>query len=218
MTFATQWPKFQPNNTLSNWIDIPAGEELMVKPGAMLAMKNLTVNTRIANHCCKRLWCGGSAVMNAFEAGPKGGQILLETDRLGQLVSEILSPERGMILQPGACIAHTSNINLQPHIQMAGWLSGLGPAYMKADVNTKEEKGTIYFKTRSGVTQKIEVTENQSVIIDNTNLVGYTDGLTKTVQKIGGFITTLFGGEGLVCEFTGNGTVYVGSNAHFSGD
>ncbi len=51
--------------------------------------------------------------------------------------------------------------------------------------------------------------ENKKFVIDTGHIVAFTDGLDFNVRRIGGLKSTIFGGEGLVAEFNGNGTVYV---------
>ncbi len=46
-------------------------------------------------------------------------------------------------------------------------------------------------------------------VVDTGHVVGFTEGLTFDVRRVGGWKSTIFSGEGLICEFRGTGTVYL---------
>jgi uncharacterized protein (AIM24 family) len=51
-----------------------------------------------------------------------------------------------------------------------------------------------------------------SYVVDNGHLVGYEGNLDFTIRSAGGGLMGLFAsGEGLVCEFTGQGRIYIQS-------
>ena len=50
---------------------------------------------------------------------------------------------------------------------------------------------------------------NEEFIIDTGHLVAFTEGLDFKIRRVGGLKSTIFGGEGLVAEFYGTGTLYI---------
>ena len=69
--------------------------------------------------------------------------------------------------------------------------------------------GDLWFNSYGGVTP-IDV--NGSYIVDNGHLVGFEGNLTYTIRSAGGgAMGFLASGEGLVCEFNGQGRVYIQS-------
>jgi len=46
-------------------------------------------------------------------------------------------------------------------------------------------------------------------IVDTSHIVGWTGGLEYQVRKVGGLKSLFLSGEGLVCEFRGQGRVWV---------
>jgi uncharacterized protein (TIGR00266 family) len=48
-------------------------------------------------------------------------------------------------------------------------------------------------------------------IVDTGHIVAFESSLTFKVKRVGGWFSTFFSGEGLVCEFTGNGTLWMQS-------
>jgi uncharacterized protein (TIGR00266 family) len=48
-----------------------------------------------------------------------------------------------------------------------------------------------------------------SYIVDTTNIVAFDESLTFRVRPLGGVKSLLFSKEGLVCEFTGTGRLWI---------
>jgi uncharacterized protein (AIM24 family) len=46
-------------------------------------------------------------------------------------------------------------------------------------------------------------------VVDTGCIVGFTEGLQYRVTMFGGYKSLFFSGEGLVCQFTGQGKVWV---------
>ncbi len=195
-------------------IQIPAGEELFVKPGAMLAYSNLQIDTRIRKQCCCNFFCGTNVLVNTFRGSVNGGWITLEQNQPGQIVSHTIQKGKGLLLKLQSFMASTSNVELSlKWAGLTGYWKGQGIVNMRAYVEEDNEKGDVHFKTANGIVQKYNIRPgDKPICIDNNNLIAFTEGLECKIKKIGGIATTIFGGEGLVCEFTGEGVVYVGSN------
>lgn len=51
--------------------------------------------------------------------------------------------------------------------------------------------------------------KGETFTIDTGHMVAFTEGLDYSVKRIGGLKSTIFGGEGLVAEFHGTGTLYL---------
>lgn len=45
-------------------------------------------------------------------------------------------------------------------------------------------------------------------MVDTGHVVAFEDSLSFDVKRVGGLKSTLFSGEGLVCEFEGDGRVW----------
>jgi uncharacterized protein (TIGR00266 family) len=68
--------------------------------------------------------------------------------------------------------------------------------------------GDVFVNSYGGIT---EVPVNGKFIVDTGHIVAFDATLDFRVRSIGGIKSFLFSGEGLVCEFSGRGTVYVQS-------
>jgi len=70
-------------------------------------------------------------------------------------------------------------------------------------------EGDLWFNSYGGV-HAIDV--DGSYLVDNGHLVGFEGNLTFTIKGAGGGLMGLVAsGEGMVCEFTGQGRVYIQS-------
>ena len=66
----------------------------------------------------------------------------------------------------------------------------------------------IYFvNAYGGIIQK-DLQDNEKMILDNHHLVALSENSNYKVVKFSGLKTTILGGEGLVTEITGPGSVY----------
>ena len=67
--------------------------------------------------------------------------------------------------------------------------------------------GDLWFTSYGGI-EAVDV--NGSYLIDNGNLVGYEGNLTMNIKSAGGgLLGFMASGEGLVCEFNGQGRIYI---------
>jgi uncharacterized protein (TIGR00266 family) len=71
-------------------------------------------------------------------------------------------------------------------------LSGTGPAFISS----------------YGAIDEHHVEPGETRIVDTGHVVAFEETLDFEVKRVGGLKSTLFSGEGLVCEFSGEGTVW----------
>ncbi len=57
--------------------------------------------------------------------------------------------------------------------------------------------------------KEISVQPGQVVTVDTGHLVAYESGLEYQINKVGGMKSLMFGGEGLVMNFSGEGTIWI---------
>lgn len=194
------------------------GESLNVEPGGMLAFKNLKMATKNAvtgfSSIFKRYVLAGETLfLNTYVAQKDGGWITLEENQPGQIASSLLNPGgKGFVIRRGAYLASTSNVFFDTKVAgLNGYLQGKGIAITIAKVNEGDKPGRVYFHTPYGVAKKFHICANDKpVTIDNDMILGYTEGLEITIKKINGIKSLFFSGEGFVCEFKGQGDIYIG--------
>lgn len=185
-------------------VELDAGERIKAEPGAMVSMSdNIQVQTDTGGvfKALGRVVGGERFFMNTFYADGGPGTIELAPPYTGDI--EALEVEGTIYAQSGSYLASALDIEIET--KFGGFktffareglfllkLTGYGPLFLSSF-------GGIY-KRR---------VENKKFVIDTGHIVAFTDGLDFNVRRIGGLKSTIFGGEGLVAEFNGNGTVYV---------
>ncbi|MBC7118140.1 MAG: TIGR00266 family protein [Methanobacteriaceae archaeon] len=185
-------------------VELDAGERIKAEPGAMVSMSdNIQVETETGGvfKALSRVVGGESLFMNTFYADGSPGTIELAPPYTGDI--EALELEGTLYAQSGAFLASAADIEIET--KFGGFktffareglfllrLTGYGPLFLSSF-------GGIYKRK----------VENGKFIIDTGHIVAFTEGLDFNVRKIGGLKSTIFGGEGLVAEFNGNGTVYI---------
>jgi len=65
------------------------------------------------------------------------------------------------------------------------------------------------FFSSYGSMYEVDVTPEDPLIVDEDHLVAWTDGLDLSRRKDGSIKSTVFGGEGFVTEFRGDGHVWL---------
>ena len=83
-----------------------------------------------------------------------------------------------------------------------GFFSGTGMFLLKA-----EGTGPVFFSCYGGI-HAVDVGPG-GYICDTSHVVAFTGGLQYDVQKIGGIKSLFFSGEGLVCNFQGQGRLWI---------
>ncbi|MFC7099017.1 TIGR00266 family protein [Halobaculum marinum] len=69
------------------------------------------------------------------------------------------------------------------------------------------------FLSSYGAIESVDLDERGSFVVDTGHIVAFEDTADFTVRKVGGLRSTLTSGEGLVCEFSGSGTVWLQSRS-----
>ena len=66
--------------------------------------------------------------------------------------------------------------------------------------------GDLWFNTFGGL---IAIDVRDNYVVDTGYIVGFTEGLSYDVRPVAGMKSLFFSGEGLVCRFAGEGTVWI---------
>ncbi len=60
-----------------------------------------------------------------------------------------------------------------------------------------------------GAIHELELAAGETQIIDTSHVAAFAEGVNYEVTKVGGWKSTFFSGEGLVCKLTGPGKVFL---------
>ncbi len=184
------------------------GDKVTAEAAAMVFMKgSIQTETRMRKggflKSLKAAAFGGeSFFVNEFTANDDNCSLGLTGNTLGDI--EVIKIDQEFIVQSGAFVGSTGELTLDTKWQ--GFTKGIFGTnlFMLKTVGT----GDMFVNAWGGIIQK-QLKDGEKMILDNYQLVAMTSTATYNVTKHGGFKTTLFGGETLVIEITGPGTVYI---------
>jgi len=184
------------------------GETLTAESGAMVAMSpTLDIEAEAKGGILKSL---GRAVLSGesfFQSTIKArddGEVLLAPAAPGDLV--VLDGEHDTFLQKGAFVAAGPDVEISTKGQGLGkgLFSGEGLFVIKAT-----GRGPLVLSSY-GAIHRLELEPGQEHVVDNAHLVAWSCDY-KVEKAAKGWIKSLTSGEGLVCRFTGPGTVHIQS-------
>lgn len=184
------------------------GEKVVAESGAMVAMSaGLAIETNMRGGilaAAKRKVLGGESLFqNTFRATAPGQDLFLAAAPEGDLRALELGPGEEFFLQSGAYVAHLGD-DLKLDTKWGGvksFFGGIGFFMLKV-----VGPGTLFYAAY-GAIHRVDV--NQLYTCDTGHIVGFTPGLEYSIRKFGGFKGLFLSGEGLVCEFRGNGQLYL---------
>lgn len=188
-------------------ITLGAGESVRAESGAMLAMSaGLSMETSATGGVMKglrRAVLGGeSFFMNTFTAQADGAELYVAPAYPGDLVSW---PVNGTLyVQSGSFLASSSGIEVDTQ-----W--GGGKAFFSTDdafILRVSGQGDLVLSAY-GALHAIDLQPGQTYTVDTGHLVAWTDGVAYEVRRAGNWKSTLFSGEGMVCDLTGPGRIYL---------
>ncbi len=189
-------------------VQMHRGEMITAEAGALVFMKgNVEIKTRTRGGFLKGLKMkamgGESFYVNNYVANDESCTIGLTGPPIGDIVHLQVNPGNGYILQSGSYLASSSDVELDT--QWQGFKKGI----FGSDLHMLKATGTgdVFANAYGGIINK-QLDTGEKMILDNYHIVALSENANYNVRKLGGFKTTLLGGEGLVTEITGPGFVY----------
>ena len=193
-------------------IQLNEEEEVTGEAGAMVYIKgNIEVKTttRSGGGFFKKFKVAAlgrqSFFVNNYVAHEDNCLIGLTGPPIGDIVRMPINANDGggLIVQSGAYIASSTGVMLDTEWQgFKKGIFGSGLFMLKAN-----GEGDLFVNAYGGIIQK-DLKDNEKMILDNHHLVALSENSNYRVMKFGGLKTTILGGEGLVTEITGPGSVY----------
>jgi len=183
------------------------GETVRAESGAMLAMTpGIAMETSTQGGMfkgLKRAVLGGeSFFMNTYTSQQDGSELYLAPALSGDVVAWPL--QGTLFVQSGSYLASSSGIEVDTK-----W--GGGKTFFSSEglfMLRIAGQGDLLLSSY-GAIHAIDLQAGQSITVDTGHMVAWTEGVSYDVRKVGGWKSTLFSGEGLVCDLTGPGRVYL---------
>ena len=184
------------------------GEKVTAEAAAMVYIRgNILTETKMRKggflKSLKAAAFGGeSFFVNEFIAQEDRCKLGLTGNMLGDI--EVIKIEEEFIIQSGAFVGSTGDLTLDTKWQ--GFTKGIFGTnmFMLKTIG----KGEIFVNAWGGILET-KLQAGEKMILDNYQLVALSSTASYRVTKHGSFKTTLFGGEALVMEIIGPGTVYI---------
>ena len=199
--------KYQPSYSLAI-VSLSAGESIQAESGAMVSMSsNIQVETGmkggVLGAMARKVLGGESLFANTFTSAGAPGEITLAPSLPGDITPITMSSET-LFIQSGSFLAGDPGLDLD--LKWGGARSFFGSEGLFLLRATGS--GPILLSSYGAIHQ-VQMTGASSYLVDTGHVVAFTQNLQFDVRKVGGWKSTLLSGEGLVCEFRGNGTLYL---------
>ncbi|KAK7739166.1 hypothetical protein SLS53_005802 [Cytospora paraplurivora] len=183
-------------------IQLAMGCPLSAKPGTMIAMSPTVTLRGAYKFSMKKLVAGGEMGHSTF-TGP--GELLLGPPFLGDVTSIRLTGSESWSVGHDGYLASTQGVVKEYKRQ------GLGKAMFSGEglwVYKISGTGLLWLTSFGAIIRK-DLTEGEKYIVDNGHLVAWNTKYVMERVASGGIISGFASGEGLICKFTGPGTVFI---------
>lgn len=201
--------KHQPAYALAV-VRVAPNEQIRVEPGAMVSHSaGMTPQTQAEGGLfggLKRMVAGESFFQNTWTAPSSGGEITLAPSLPGDMI--VLPVTEDFYLASGAYVASESALKIDASWGgQRGFFGGGGLILLKV-TGRGQVLASCY-----GAIESRELQPGETYIVDTGHIVGFDASISFTLQKSGGWKSTILGGEGLVCQLTGPGRVLIQSRS-----
>jgi uncharacterized protein (TIGR00266 family) len=185
--------------------DLEPGDALMAEAGAMVSHTDgIDIETAAKGGVLgslKRSMLGGESFFtNTYRTG-SGGSVTLAPPLPGDI--EAYDLDGTLYVQSGSFLAAEDGIVIDTKFGGAStFFGGEGLFLLKL-----EGRGRTFLSSY-GAVEHVELGPDERYTVDTGHIVAF-ERTDFDVRRVGGLKSTLFSGEGLVCEFTGPGTVWL---------
>ncbi|KAI0206165.1 DUF124-domain-containing protein [Astrocystis sublimbata] len=183
-------------------IQLAMGCPLTARPGVLIAMSPTITLKGEYKFSLKKMVAGTDLGQSTF-IGP--GELLLAPGMLGDITTIRLGGEESWSVSKDAYVANTQGIHRDYKRQ------GLGKAMFSGEglwVHKISGTGLLWITSFGAIIRK-DLVEGEKYIVDNGHLVAWNVKYVMERVASGGIIAGFATGEGLVCKFTGPGTVFL---------
>ena len=200
-------------------LELDAGEHVTAEAGSMVTMSpSLTMETRLNSPresglfaklklffiaLIRKFLAGETMFINDFSSS-SGGQLRLAPGLAGSILHRRLHGER-LFLSPGAYLASSSGLTMRLRFGGIRAIVSRGSPFFIEISGT----GDLWMNAHGGIT---EIPVEGSFVVDNGHIVAFDSGLDFKIKSASGELFSSFAsGEGLVCELSGQGSVWIQS-------
>lgn len=192
-------------------INLEQGEAVSAEAGAMVSMSSgIEMETSMKSGlfgALKRSVLGGeSFFVNTFRAS-EPGEVTFAPSLPGDIYDVELQGQT-LYAESGAYIASS------PEIKVDTKWGGAKTFFSREGLFLLKVSGTgKVFLSSYGAIHEIDLKVGQRYIVDTGHIVAFAEDVGYSVKRVGGLKSTLFSGEGFVCELTGPGKIMIQSRS-----
>lgn len=200
-------------------VQLAAGETIRAEAGAMVrrtgdVQMETRLNAGFSPSVFRLIWAFLVALLrkvlgnetmfiNDFSSS-SAGEVVLAPTFSGNITKKSLSPGHSLFVQTGGYLASTGSVDMRLRFGgLRSFFGGEGLVLLECS-----GQGDLFVNSYGGV---VAVPVNGKYIVDTGHIVAFDGALDFRVRSVGGAKSFFFSGEGLVCEFNGQGTVYIQS-------
>lgn len=188
-------------------LTLTAGETVRAEAGAMLAMSpGVAMETSTQGGVLKGLrrsiLGGESFFMNTFTAQADGAELWLAPALAGDVVAWPI--DGTLFVQSGSYLASSAGVEVDSNWGGAKTFFSREGLFMLRVSGHGDVVLSSY-----GAIHAIDLQPGQTYTVDTGHMVAWTEGVGYAVRKVGSWKSTFFSGEGLVCDLTGPGRIYL---------
>jgi uncharacterized protein (TIGR00266 family) len=188
-------------------LTLAQGETVRVEAGAMLAMSpgiSLETSTQggVLKGLRRSILGGESFFMNTYTAQIDRAELFVAPALPGDMVAWPLTGT--LYVQSGSFVACSGSIDVDTEWGGAKTFFSREGLFMLRVSGQGELVLSSY-----GAIHTIDLQPGQTYTVDTGHMVAWTEGVQYAVRKVGGWKSTFLSGEGLVCDLTGPGRIYL---------
>lgn len=194
-------------------VNLNDGEAIMTQGGGMVWMSpNMKMETTAGGigKAFTKMFSGESIFQNRYTAMNGPGFITIAPSFMGTVIPFEITPNQPMIVQKSGFLASTLGVNLEVCFNKkvgAAVFGGEGLIMQKLT-----GQGTAFVEI-DGYCKQYNLAPGQQIIVDSGNLAAMDATCTMDVQRAGGGVKNLLGGEGIFnTVVTGPGRVFLQSH------
>jgi uncharacterized protein (TIGR00266 family) len=187
-------------------VSLDQGERIRAESGTMVSHDaGITMETNATGGFLKSLrrsvMGGESFFQNTFTAD-RPGDVSFAPPLAGDIEHHAL--DGTLYVQSGSYIAATPDIDVDTEFGGAKTFFGSEGLFLLRCTGT----GPL-FMSSYGAIRPVEVDAGEPFTVDTGHIVAFEETVDFSVRRVGGLKSTLASGEGLVAEFSGEGTVWL---------
>lgn len=184
------------------------GESIRAESGAMVSMDAaITIETKATGGLLKSLsrsFLGGESFFQNTFTATADGEVLFAPSLPGDINVMQLSGR----VPVGPIRELSREFDHDHRRQQMGWLPHLLRRRGALHAQVLRRRGTL-ITSSFGAIHKVSLEAGRRYTIDTGHIVALDSHMPYGVRKVGSWKSTIFGGEGLVVDFTGPGDVYL---------